>query len=187
LEHRRTVFVIFDGFQPLDMVGPHEVFSYAAGLGGGYACEVVAASAGLVRSASGLPVHAAGGVQDSGPDGVDTLVIAGGAGVDQACHDERLVNLIAAAGTGARRVTSVCSGVFLLAAAGLIAGRTVTTHWGRAAQLTRQHPDLRVDCDPIFIRDGRVWTSAGVTAGMDLSLALVEDDLGRDIAHRVAQ
>jgi hypothetical protein len=82
VEQRRTVFVIFDGFQPLDMVGPHEVFSHAAGLGGGYVCEVVAAQAGLVRSASGLPVHAAG-VQDSGPDGVDTLVIAGGTGVDQ--------------------------------------------------------------------------------------------------------
>lgn len=187
MEQRRTVFVIFDGFQPLDMVGPHEVFSHAAGLGGGYACEVVAARAGLVRSASGLPVHAAGGVQDTCPDGVDTLVIAGGAGVDQACHDDRLVGWIAAAGAGARRVTSVCSGVFLLAAAGLVTGRTVTTHWGRAEQLTRQHPELRVDCDPIFIRDGRVWTSAGVTAGMDLSLALIEEDLGREIAHKVAQ
>ena len=119
MEPRRTVFVIFDGFQPLDMVGPHEVFSHAAGLGGGYACEVVATSAGLVRSASGLPVHAAGGVAGSGPGGVDTLVIAGGTGVDQACHDEPLVSWIAAAGAGARRVTSVCTGVFLLAAAGI--------------------------------------------------------------------
>ena len=188
MEPRRTVFVIFDGFQPLDMVGPHEVFSHAAGLGGGYACEVVATSAGLVRSASGLPVHAAGGVAaGSGPDGVNTLVIAGGTGVNQACHDERLVSWIAAAGAGARRVTSVCTGVFLLAAAGLITGRTVTTHWGRAGQLARQHPDLRVNCDPIFIRDGRVWTSAGVTAGMDLALAMIEEDLGHGIAHKVAQ
>src|SRR6267378_2352990 len=89
------------------------------------------------------------------------------------------------AGGGARRVTSVCSGVFLLAAAGLITGHRVTTHWARAEQLAREHPELRVDCDPIFIRDGRVWTSAGVTAGMDLALALVEDDLGRDMAHAV--
>ena len=80
MEPRRTVFVIFDGFQPLDMVGPHEVFSHAARLGGGYACEVVAARAGLVRSGSGLPVYAAG-IEDSGPDGVNTLVIAGGTGV----------------------------------------------------------------------------------------------------------
>lgn len=186
VEQRSTVFVIFDGFQPLDMAGPHEVFSHAARLGGGYVCEVVAARAGLVRSASGLLVQAAG-VQDRGPGGVDTLVIAGGSGVDQACHDELLVSWIAAAGAGARRVTSVCSGVFLLAAAGLVTGCTVTTHWGRAGQLARQHPELSVDCDPIFIRDGRVWTSAGVTAGMDLSLALIEEDLGRDIAHQVAQ
>ncbi|HEY8046525.1 MAG TPA: helix-turn-helix domain-containing protein [Streptosporangiaceae bacterium] len=186
MEQRRTVFVIFDGFQPLDLAGPHEVFSYAAGLGGGYACEVVAPRAGLVRSASGLPVQAAG-LQDNGPGGVDTLVIAGGTGVDQACHDELLVGWIAAAGAAARRVTSVCSGVFLLAAAGLVTGCRVTTHWGRAGQLARQHPELHVDCDPIFIRDGRVWTSAGVTAGMDLSLALIEEDLGRDIAHKVAQ
>jgi transcriptional regulator GlxA family with amidase domain len=94
---------------------------------------------------------------------------------------------VAAAGAAARRVTSVCSGVFLLAAAGLVTGRRVTTHWSRAAQLAREHPELTVDCDPIFIRDGRVWTSAGVTAGMDLALALVEDDLGRDAAHAVAQ
>jgi transcriptional regulator GlxA family with amidase domain len=184
---RRIVFVIYDGFQPLDMVGPHEVFSHAARLGGGYACEIVASSPGLVRARSGLPVHADAGIAGTSADGIDTLVIAGGFGVDQACADEGLVGWIAAAGASARRVTSVCSGVFLLAAASLVTGRTVTTHWGRAGQLTSQHPELTVDCDPIFIRDGRVWTSAGVTAGMDLALALVEDDLGREIAHQVAQ
>ena len=180
---RRTVFVIFDGFQALDLVGPHEVFQCA----GQYSCQVVAPDPGLVASGSGLPVHAAHGVTDLDPGGIDTLVVAGGRGVDQARHDPALVSWIAAAGAGARRVTSVCSGVFLLAAAGLVTGRRVTTHWARAGQLAREHPDLRVDCDPIFIRDGRVWTSAGVTAGMDLALALVEDDLGRDIAHAVAQ
>jgi transcriptional regulator GlxA family with amidase domain len=81
----------------------------------------------------------------------------------------------------------VCSGVFLLAAAGLATSQRVTSHWGRAEQLAREYPALTVDCDPIFIRDGRLWTSAGVTAGMDLALALVEDDLGRDVAHAVAQ
>jgi transcriptional regulator GlxA family with amidase domain len=132
-------------------------------------------------------VHATYGVADLDPGAIDTLVVTGGAGVDQARHDRDLVSWIAAAGAGARRVTSVCSGVFLLAAAGLVTGRRVTTHWARAEQLTREHPELTVDCDPIFTRDGRVWTSAGVTAGMDLALALVEDDLGRDIAHAVAQ
>jgi transcriptional regulator GlxA family with amidase domain len=187
VEQRRIAFVIFDGFQPLDLAGPHEVFSHAGWLGGGYACEVVASSAGLVRARSGLPVHASGGTASTSPDGIDTLVVAGGAGVDQACHDSELVSWVAAAGATARRVTSVCSGVFLLAAAGLITGRAVTTHWARAEQLAGQYPELRVDTDPIFLRDGHVWTSAGVTAGMDLALALVEDDLGHDIAHQIAR
>lgn len=187
MHRRRIVFVIFDGFQPLDLVGPHEVFQYAGELSGGYCCQVVAPRAGAVRSGSGLTVHAPRGVADLDPGGLDTLVVAGGHGVDQARLDLALVSWIAAAGGGARRVTSVCSGVFLLAAAGLVTGRRVTTHWAREEQLTREHPGLTVDCDPIFIRDGRVWTSAGVTAGMDLALALVEDDLGRAVAHAVAQ
>jgi transcriptional regulator GlxA family with amidase domain len=184
---KRTVFVIYDGFQALDLVGPHEVFAHAAELTGGYRCEVVAPSAGPVLSSSGLRVHAAHGIADTDPAEIDTLVVAGGRGVDQAATDDPLVAWIAAAAHQARRITSVCSGVFLLGAAGLIAGRRVTTHWARAEQLARDHPDALVDCDPIFITDGRVSTSAGVTAGMDLALALVEDDLGRDVAHAVAQ
>jgi transcriptional regulator GlxA family with amidase domain len=184
---RRIVFVIYDGFQPLDLVGPHEVFAHAASLTGGYTCEVVAPSAGPVVSGSGLPVHAGAGIADVDAADIDTLLVAGGRGVDQASADDALVAWVAAAADQARRVTSVCSGVFLLAAAGLIAGRRVTTHWARAEQLVREYPDALVDCDPIFITDGRVWTSAGVTAGMDLALALVEDDLGRQVAHAVAQ
>lgn len=181
---RRIVFVVFDGFQPLDLTGPHEVFHSA---GEDYACEVVAPRAGPVRSVSGLLVHAGHGVADLGPAGIDTLVVVGGQGVDRARQDQALVSWIAAAAAGARRVASVCSGVFLLAAAGLLDGRRVTTHWAREEQLAREHPEVRVDCEPIFVRDGRVWTSAGVTAGMDLALALVEDDLGREVAHAVAR
>jgi transcriptional regulator GlxA family with amidase domain len=184
---RRVVFVIFDGFQPLDLVGPYEVFQNAAGLSGSYRCEIVAPVAGAVTSASGLAVHAGAGVAAVDPAGVDTLVVAGGRGVDTARCNPVLVDWVAAAGASARRVTSVCSGVFLLAAAGLVAGHRVTTHWAREAQLRREHPDVQVDCDPIFIRDGQVWTSAGVTAGLDLALALVEDDLGREVAHAIAQ
>jgi transcriptional regulator GlxA family with amidase domain len=184
---RRIVFVIFEGFESLDLAGPYEVFQNASGLTGAYRCEIVAPAAGLVTSGSGLPVQAGLGVAAAGPAGIDTLVVAGGGGVDAACREAALVGWVAAAGARARRVTSVCSGVFLLAAAGLVTGHRVTTHWAREAQLRREHPDLQVDCDPIFIRDGRVWTSAGVTAGMDLALALVEDDLGRDVAHAVAQ
>lgn len=187
MQERRIVFVVFDGFQTLDLAGPHEVFQYAGTLAGGYDCQVLAPAAGPVRSSSGLPVHAGHGTADLDPRGIDTLVVAGGNGVDHAAKDSTLTGWIAAAGDSARRVTSVCSGVFLLAAAGLIGSSRVTTHWSRAEQLAQEHPELRVDCDPIFIRDGRVWTSAGVTAGMDLALALVEDDLGRDIAHAVAQ
>ena len=187
MDRRRVAFVIFDGFQPLDLVGPHEVFQHASALKDGYECEVVAPRAGLVWSGSRLPVHASGGVAEADPAGIDTLVIAGGRGVDQARLDCSLTSWIAEAAGGARRVASVCSGVFLLAAAGLLTRQRVTTHWARAEQLSREHPDLDVDCDPIFIRDGRIWTSAGVTAGMDLALALVEDDLGREVAHAVAQ
>jgi transcriptional regulator GlxA family with amidase domain len=183
VDGRRIVFVIFEGFQPLDLVGPHEVFQHA----GAYACEVVAPQAGLVRSGSGLPVQAACGVGTADPTGVDTLVVAGGRGVDAACRDTALTAWIAEAAAGARRVASVCSGVFLLAAAGVVTSQRVTTHWARERQLSRERPGLIVDCDPIFIRDGRIWTSAGVTAGMDLALALVEDDLGREVAHAVAQ
>ena len=184
---RRIVFLIFDGFQSLDLAGPYEVFQHAARLTGGYQCEIVAPAARLVTAGSGLAVHAGAGVAGADPAGIDTLVVVGGGGVDTARHDAALVGWIAAAGDRARRVTSVCSGVFLLAAAGLVAGRRVTTHWSREEQLRREHADVQVDCDPIFIHDGRVWTSAGVTAGMDLALALVEDDAGRAVAHTVAR
>ncbi|UQA33323.1 GlxA family transcriptional regulator [Streptomyces sp. HNA39] len=184
---RSVVFVIYEGFQPLDLVGPHEVFQHAGQLAGGYRCRVVAPRSGPVEAASGLPVHAGYGVDDVDPGSVDTLVVAGGRGVDQARLDARLTGWIREAGASARRVTSVCSGVFLLAAAGLLDGRRVTTHWAREQQLVREHPEVDADCEPIFVRDGRVWTSAGVTAGMDLALALVEDDLGRGIAHAVAR
>ena len=187
MQQRRIVFVIFPGFQSLDLVGPHDVFRCAGALSGSYTTQVVAACPGPVRSGSGLTVSAECGVTGLDPGAIDTLVVAGGDGVDQACHDPALVGWLAAAGASVRRLASVCSGVFLLAAAGLVTGRTVTTHWGRAEQLTQEHPELTVDCDPIFIKDGRIWTSAGVTAGMDIALALVEEDLGRDVAHAVAQ
>ncbi|MEV0847996.1 GlxA family transcriptional regulator [Streptomyces sp. NPDC049954] len=187
MTERSIVFVIYEGFQPLDLTGPHEVFQHAGRLAGGYRRLVVAPRPGPVRAASGLVVHAGHGVDEVDPEDVDTLVVAGGEGVDLARRDAELTGWIRAVGSHARRVTSVCSGVFLLAAAGLVEGRRVTTHWAREQQLIREHPGVEADCEPIFIRDGQVWTSAGVTAGMDLALALVEDDLGRDVAHAVAR
>ncbi len=180
---REVVFVVFDGFQSLDLVGPYEVFANA----GGYRCSVLARRAGMVNSHSALPVSAGVGIADVAPDTVDTLVVVGGAGVDAACADRELVAWVAATAASARRVASVCSGVFLLGAAGLLEGRRVTTHWRRAAQLEREYPGALVDVDPIFVRDGRLWTSAGVSAGMDLALALVEDDAGREVALEVAR
>ncbi|MFG2174880.1 GlxA family transcriptional regulator [Streptomyces niveus] len=190
MQQRRVVFVIFEGFQSLDLSGPFEVFQQAGRSGPGrpgYDCRIVAPVAGPVRSNSGLRVHADHGIANLAPAGIDTLVVAGGDGVDHAAKDPALVGWVAEAAATARRVTSVCSGVFLLAATGLLAGRRVTSHWCRDGQLRREHPELTVDTLPIFVRDGRVWTSAGVTAGMDLALALVEDDLGREVAHAVAQ
>jgi transcriptional regulator GlxA family with amidase domain len=182
---RRVVFLVFDGFQVLDLTGPHEVFAHA---GERYERCVVAAEAGPVRSDGGVTVYAPYGLGDVDPSGVDTLVVAGGPGVDAARDDGALPAWIAGtAAAGARRVTSVCSGALLLAAAGLLDGRRATTHWSRAGQLAREYPDVVVDPDPIFVRDGPVWTSAGVTAGIDLALALVEEDHGGDLAHAVAR
>ena len=165
VDKRRIVFVIFDGFQSLDLTGPYEVFQHASPLSAEYDCQVVSRTPGPVRSSSGLPVHASHGVDELDPGGIDTLVVAGGSGVDLARTDRALVDWVRAAGATSRRVTSVCSGVFLLAAAGLVTGRRVTTHWSRARQLADEHPELIVDCDPIFIQDGRVWTSAGRQRG----------------------
>ncbi|MFI1386574.1 GlxA family transcriptional regulator [Embleya sp. NPDC020886] len=178
MTERELVFVVFDGFQSLDLVGPYEVFANA----GGYRCSVLARRAGMVDSHSALPVSAGFGIADAAPPTVDTLVVVGGAGMAAACADRELVAWVAATAASARRVTPVCSGVFLLGAAGVLDGRRVTTHWRGAARLEREYPGALVDVDPIFVRDGRLWTSAGVSAGMDLARALVEDDAGREVA-----
>jgi transcriptional regulator GlxA family with amidase domain len=177
-----VTFVIFDGYQSLDLTGPFEVFRHA-----GYECVLVAAQDSPVRSSKGLSVNADRSVTTADPRRCDTVVVAGGDGVFAARADRALVDWVTTAGASARRVASVCSGTFLLAEAGLLDGRRVTTHWRRAEQLAREYPAVVVDRDPIFILDEPVWTSAGVTAGMDLALALVEDDLGPQTALAVAR
>ncbi|PZG24520.1 AraC family transcriptional regulator [Spongiactinospora gelatinilytica] len=183
MQSHRIAFVIFEGFQSLDLVGPHEVFQQA----GGYDCTIVAPAAGGVRAESGLPLHASNGVAGLPPSGFDTVVVVGGMGVYSARRDPRLTAWVTAAARTTRRVASVCSGAFLLAETGLLNGRRVTTHWARAGRLAREYPAVTVDPDPIFIRDGRIWSSAGVTAGMDLALALVEEDQGQQVALEVAR
>jgi transcriptional regulator GlxA family with amidase domain len=186
---RRVVILGFPGVQPLDVIGPAEVFAGADALAGGdaYAIEVVAKEPGpiTVRSSGYGLIPKTTTARCRGP--IDTLIVAGGLGVAKAENDAALIRWIRSAARRSRRVTSVCSGSFLLARAGLLEGRTVTTHWASTAELARRHPELKVDPKPIFVRDGDVWTSAGVTSGMDLSLALVEEDLGREIAVEVAR
>ena len=186
---RRVVLLAFPGVQPLDVIGPAEVFAGADALSGGgaYTVEVVAKESGpiAVRSSGYGIVPKTTTARCRGP--IDTLVVAGGFGVAEAEQDAALIRWIRSAARRSRRVTSVCSGAFLLARAGLLEGRRCTTHWASTAELARRHPELTVDPNPIFVRDGDVWTSAGVTSGMDLSLALVEEDLGRDIAVEIAR
>jgi transcriptional regulator GlxA family with amidase domain len=191
MRERHVVIVGYDGLQPLDAVGPHEVFAgagrAAASLGrpGGYGVTVASAGGGAVRAESGLVLGTSPLPKETEP--IDTLVLAGGSGADAAARDEALLAWIRRVAPRCRRVATVCSGAFLGAAAGLLQGRRVTTHWARASQLAEAHPDLQVDPDPIYIQDGKYWSSAGVTAGIDLSLALVQEDLGVEVAQTVAR
>ena len=179
---RRIVIVAFPDVQALDVAGPAEVFAQA----GGYDVRVAAPAREPLRTGSGyaiLPDLALAEVD--GP--VDTLVVAGGEGTRAASADDLLVGWIAGAAPHARRVASVCTGAFLLARAGLLDGRRATTHWAWCDALARAFPAVTVEPDPIFVADGPIRTSAGVTAGMDLALALVEEDLGPARALEVAR
>ncbi len=182
------VVLAFDGMQSLDLTGPVEVFDVATrhGIDPPYAIEVAGPADAPVVTSSGLrilPDRALAEVR--GP--IDTLVVAGGDGVYGQRDDVALVAEVRRVAAAARRVASVCSGAFLLAEAGLLDGRRVTTHWARARRLAREYPDVVVDAEPIFVRDGTIATSAGVTAGIDLCLALIEEDHGRDLALAVAR
>jgi transcriptional regulator GlxA family with amidase domain len=183
---RRVVIVAYPDIQALDVTGPTEVFSLAdrARDEAAYAIELVANHG--VTTSSGLQLVPHSSLSDCrGP--IDTLVVPGGVGTRRACADQVLIEWIRQAAARSRRVTSVCTGAFLLAEAGLLQGRKATTHWGACAALARTHPLITVDPDPIFVRDGNVYTSAGVTAGIDLALALVEEDLGPQAALTVAR
>jgi transcriptional regulator GlxA family with amidase domain len=181
----------YPAVQLLDVTGPLQVFASAndhvTSNGGAppYVVRVVAqggqgvtASARLALAAEPLPPVG---------DAVDTLLVAGGEGAEVAAEDPAVVDWVRERAVYARRVASVCTGAFVLAAAGVLDGRRAATHWMYAAKLAQRFPAVRVESDPIFVRDGSVWTSAGVTAGIDLALALVEEDLGRSVALAVAR
>lgn len=181
MTHRITV-VIFPGFQLLDAAGPIAAFEIAERFApGAYALSVAAPNAGEVRSSSGVALAA--GALPARP--LDTVMIAGGDGTRALRDLAEIVRWLRAAVIA--RPTSVCSGAYLLAEAGLLDGRRATTHWSRTEDFARRYPKVKLDADRIFIRDGDVWTSGGITAGIDLALALIEDDLGADIARRTAQ
>ncbi|MBC7768073.1 MAG: DJ-1/PfpI family protein, partial [Phycisphaerales bacterium] len=181
----RTVeIVLFPGFQIIDAAGPMGAFEIASRfVRGAYRLKLVAARAGMVASSAGPPMPAAA----IGRAKADTIIVVGGNGTALAMTDASLLAAIKRAPNRGRRVASVCSGAFLLAAAGLLDGKTCTTHWRRAAQLARLFPNVRVEPDRIHVQDGDIWTSAGVTAGIDLALAMIEADLGADIAADVAR
>ena len=173
-----VLIVLFDGVQSLDVTGPLEVFAAT----GDYRVTTAAPGAGPVRTASGLtlvPDEALAG------DVPDTLVVPGGAGTRRPPAD--VIDWLRTNGRRPARVMAVCTGAFLLAEAGLLDGRRATTHWQYCATLARRYPAVTVDPDPIFVRDDRIFTSAGVTAGIDLALALVEQDHGRDVALAIAR
>jgi transcriptional regulator GlxA family with amidase domain len=181
---RRVALVIFEGFQILDAAGPLGAFEIAGALAGGaYAMSVLAPEAGLVASSCGAAMAA----EALGERDYDTVVVAGGDGTRRPANQAAIAPWLARRAVSARRVASVCSGAYLLAEAGLLDGRRCTTHWGRTDHFARAYPRARLDADRIWVRDGPVWTSAGITAGIDLSLALIEEDLGAEIARRAAQ
>jgi transcriptional regulator GlxA family with amidase domain len=191
---RHVVLFAFPGVQSLDVTGPLEVFAAARDT----TVEVAAPAAGAFRTSSGLTLVAErslGDVADAaehapseaaGPP-IDTFVIAGGDGTPAVAADHAILAAVRRVAARSRRVASVCSGAFVLAEAGLLDGRRATTHWRSCGLLARRYPTVTVDPDAIFVRDGNVWTSAGVTAGIDLALAMLEEDVGRDTALRVAR
>jgi transcriptional regulator GlxA family with amidase domain len=182
---RALALVIFPNFQIIDAAGPLGAFEVAARYcPGAYDISVRAATPGEVASSSGARMTAA---PLGDPSRLDTLVVAGGEGSREAMRDPSLLAFTRSAGAATRRVSSVCSGAYVLAAAGLLDGRRATTHWSLSEDFTRRFPAVRLEPDRIWIRDGEVWTSAGITAGIDLALAMIEADLGETVARRTAQ
>jgi transcriptional regulator GlxA family with amidase domain len=188
---RRVEVLAFPDVQLLDVAGPVQVFAAAndqtnrPSAPSPYTIRVIAPEGAEVRATSGLAFLAEPLPDPTEP--LDTLIVAGGQGAIRGAEDARLVKWLKLRAGAARRTASVCTGAFLLAATGLLDRRRAVTHWDYCDLLRRLHPDVRVEPDPIFVHDGPIWSSAGVTAGIDLSLALVEEDLGRAIALAVAR
>lgn len=191
METRNIVVLAFENAQLLDIAGPAQTFATAAELADDraappYRIAVTSQHGGTVTTTSGIGV-ASKPFAEASAQPIDTLVVSGGPGVRAAAEEPRVTAWLTEQADMARRVCSVCTGAFLLAATGFLSGRRAVTHWRACAALKTGYPDIEVETDPIFVRDGKIWTSAGVTAGIDLALALVQEDLGHDHALRTAQ
>ncbi|MCX5206248.1 DJ-1/PfpI family protein [Streptomyces sp. NBC_00237] len=192
---RLIVIVIFEDVDLLDVTGPPEVFALArreTADAAGYHVVLAAETMDPVTTGAGVRVLPDLTFDEVAARGIDTLIVPGAVEVDDdgRVHplvDPALVDRVKALAARTRRITSVCVGAHLLAAAGLLDGKRATTHWSTAQQLAADHPEVKVDADPIFIREGNVWTGAGISACLDLSLALIADDLGEAVALRVAR
>lgn len=186
---RSLYFVLYPRFQLLDVAGPVAAFEAANDLhAGSYRLHLLSEEGGMVASSSGLslntdPFSRASPLENP----ADTLLTVGGHGVNAASDSPALLAFLRAIGHSAPRLASICSGTFLLAAAGLLTGKTVTTHWKRSNDFRRRFPDVSLQADRIYVQDGHCWSSAGITAGIDLALALIAADLGEQIARQVAR
>jgi transcriptional regulator GlxA family with amidase domain len=181
---RAIAVVIFPRFQILDATGPISAFDIAGRMtGGGYDIRLLSETGGEVASSARVRMVA----DPLDEQAYDTIMVAGGVGVDDVEGLAATTDWVRRRAGDVRRVSSVCSGSLLLAEAGLLEGKRATTHWSRTDEFTRRFPNVRLEPDRIFVREGEVWTSAGITAGIDLALALIEDDYGAKVARAVAQ
>ena len=178
-------FVVFPGFELLDLSGPRCAFNLASEMHHAhYEVQVVSAGGGLISGAGGIRIETASAPDSGRPD---TIIVAGTPAAQAVEGDADTVDPLRKLAPRARRKASVCTGAFLLAAAGLLDGRHATTHWRYAALLQRRFPEVRVNADRIFVQDGGTWTSAGITAGIDLALAMIEEDCGAEVSKAIAR
>ena len=182
---RRIGVLLFDGVKMLDFVGPAEVFVEANQIVDGYELVLLSHNGADVTSSMGVRMGVHGAADDAGH--FDTVIVPGSERAPQVYDDPAVRAAVQLLASRTRRITSICSGAFALAATGLLDGKSATTHWKFAARLAALYPGVDVRPDSIFVRDGLIYTSAGVAAGMDLALALVEEDYGADVARTVAQ
>jgi transcriptional regulator GlxA family with amidase domain len=182
---RVVVIVVFDGVKLLDAAGPAEVFAEANRFGANYQIRIASVDGRDVTTSIGTGFAVTERIASI--ESVDTVLVAGGDGLIGRPIDPALVDAVRAVPSRTRRLASICTGSFILAQAGLLDGRRATTHWRHARLLARAFPDVSVESDAIFVRDGQIFTSAGVSAGIDLALALVEDDYGAELVRDVAR